>query len=259
MRVDGIGGDSKPNRVLAQATDPVSKNIRAQIANAQKQLQELAANKEMEPEEKMERRKEIQQKIMDLNAQLRQHEIELRHEKQQEKQSVAQKKQEPENAPKGKQAAGMSQGSMEAMISANRAVGQAEVQQNMVGTMKARANILKSEIEHSARGAAVERKQESVAEIEERISKVAKDQAQNLNRAGEELNETAKDVREEKKAEEKDRNKDTKLDMEGSVESKKTESDKVKKEENGNIEEEDAMGEKERIKMPLYRKVDVLL
>ena len=74
---------------------------------------------------------------MDLNAQLRQHEIELRHEKQQEKQSVAQKKQEPENAPKGKQAAGMSQGSMEAMISANRAVGQAEVQQNMVGTMKA--------------------------------------------------------------------------------------------------------------------------
>ena len=88
---------------------------------------------------------------------------------------------------------------------------------------------------------------------------VAKDQAQNLNRAGEELNEAAKDVREEKKAEEKDRNKDTKLDMEGSVESKKTESDKVKKEENGNIKEEDAIGEKERIKMPLYRKVDVLL
>ncbi len=43
------------------------------------------------------------------------------------------------------------------------------------------------------------------------------------------------------------------------MESKKTESDKVKKEENGNIKEEDAIGEKERIKMPLYRKVDVLL
>ncbi len=54
MRVDGIGGESKPSRVLAQAADPVSKNIQAQIANAQKQLQELAANKEMEPEEKME-------------------------------------------------------------------------------------------------------------------------------------------------------------------------------------------------------------
>ena len=42
------------------------------------------------------------------------------------------------------------------------------------------------------------------------------------------------------------------------MESKKTESDKVKKEENGN-QKEDVMGEEERIKMPLYRKVDVLL
>ena len=47
--------------------------------------------------------------------------------------------------------------------------------------------------------------------------------------------------------------------MEGTVESKKTESDRVKKEENGNSKKEDAMGEEERIKMPLYRKVDVLL
>ena len=76
MRVDGVNRETIQGASPIQAMDSVSKNLRAQIANAQKQLQELAANKEMEPEEKMERRKEIQQRITELNAQLRQHEME---------------------------------------------------------------------------------------------------------------------------------------------------------------------------------------
>ena len=50
-------------------TDSVSKNIQNQIANAQKELQELSSNKEMSIEEKMNRRQEIQQQITDLNNQ----------------------------------------------------------------------------------------------------------------------------------------------------------------------------------------------
>nr|MDE7325420.1 FlxA-like family protein [Lachnospiraceae bacterium] len=188
MKVDGIGREGMQGNIKAQATDSVSKNLRAQIVNAQKQLQELAANKDMEPEEKMERRKEIQQQITDLNAQLRQHEVELRQEKQQQqqaKQSVQSKKQEAEKkaetAPGGKQGMGMSQGSMEAMISANRSVGQAKIQGKVASAMKARANVLKSEIEHSGRGAAVEKKQQDVADIEDQLEKIATEQAQSLN------------------------------------------------------------------------------
>lgn len=206
MRIDGTLRESMGGGLTAQASDPISKNLRAQIANAQKQLQELAANKDMEPEEKMERRKEIQQQITDLNAQLRQHEMELRKEKQQQvRQSAQARKQEAEraaeNAPGKKPDAGPTKGSMEAMISAERAVGQAKVQGNVASAMKSRANVLKSEIEHSARGAATEKKQESVADIEKRMEELAKEQAQGLNRAGEELAEAAKDARAERKAE----------------------------------------------------------
>lgn len=208
MRVDGVGSNLASGGVAAQAMDTVSKNLRAQIAAAQKQMQELAANKEMEPEEKMERRKEIQQRITDLNAQLRQHEIELRQEKQQKMQQEGQSEQARRQEAKQKAKhspvkldTSLSQGSMEAMISADRAVGQAKVQGNVASVIKGRANVLKSEIEHAGRGAAVERKQESVAEIEARLEDLAKEQAQSLHRAGKEMEEAAKDTREERKAE----------------------------------------------------------
>ena len=71
---------------MDQTTDSVSKNIRDQIANAQKQLQEISSNKEMSVEQKMKRRQEIQQQISDLNNQLRQHQIEQR--KQQQEKNV---------------------------------------------------------------------------------------------------------------------------------------------------------------------------
>jgi len=70
------------------ATDYMSKNIQNQIANAQKQLQELSANKDMSIEEKMKKRQEIQQQITDLNNQLRQHQIEQRKEQQAKKSSM---------------------------------------------------------------------------------------------------------------------------------------------------------------------------
>ena len=61
-----------------QATDSYSRNIQNQIANAQKQLQELSSNENMTLEEKRKKRQEIQQQISDLNAQLRQHKMEQR-------------------------------------------------------------------------------------------------------------------------------------------------------------------------------------
>ena len=67
---------------MGQAADSYSRNIQNQIANAQKQLQELSSNKDMTQEEKMAKRQEIQQQISDLNMQLRQHQMEARKQAQ---------------------------------------------------------------------------------------------------------------------------------------------------------------------------------
>lgn len=72
---------------MNQATDSYSRNIQNQIADAQKQLQELSSNKDMTQEEKMTKRQELQQQISDLNVQLRQHQMEQRREKQQKQSS----------------------------------------------------------------------------------------------------------------------------------------------------------------------------
>lgn len=90
MRINGLNGANTPvgGMNMTKATDSVSKNIQNQIANAQKQLQELSANKDMSIEEKMKKRQEIQQQITDLNNQLRQHQIEQRKEQQAKKSSM---------------------------------------------------------------------------------------------------------------------------------------------------------------------------
>ena len=72
---------------MNQTTDSYSRNIQNQIANVQKQLQELSSNKDMTQEEKMTKRQELQQQISDWNIQLRQHQTEQCREKQQKQSS----------------------------------------------------------------------------------------------------------------------------------------------------------------------------
>ena len=89
MTINGVNGANTQMKQISmnQATDSYTRNIQNQIANAQKQLQELSSNKDMSLEEKMKKRQEIQQQISDLNVQLRQHQMEQHREKQQAKES----------------------------------------------------------------------------------------------------------------------------------------------------------------------------
>jgi len=89
MTINGINGANTQigQMGMNQATDSYSRNIQNQIADAQKQLQELSSNKDMTQEEKMTKRQELQQQISDLNVQLRQHQMEQRREKQQKQSS----------------------------------------------------------------------------------------------------------------------------------------------------------------------------
>ncbi len=197
MKINGINGANTQigGMNMVQSNDSVSKNLQSQIANAQKQLQELSSNKEMSLEEKMKKRQEIQQQIADLNNQLRQHQIEQRKEQQVKKSSMddmlgGSKK----TAPKaGSQSTGLSQASMKAMISADSAMAQAQVQGSVATKMEGRAGVLESEIKlDSARGGDTEAKKEELAEVQQKAATAELAQMNTLADANKELEAAAK-------------------------------------------------------------------
>ena len=190
--------------------DSVSKNIQNQIANAQKQLQELSSNKEMSMEEKMNKRQEIQQQIVDLNNQLRQHQIEMRREQQQTKSSSMDDMLGGTRkvANTGSQGAGLSQASMQAIISADSAISQVQSAGRVVTKMEGRAGVLEAEIKlDSSRGSNVEAKQEELAEVQQKASQAQASQMNVLANAEKELEEA---VKSEQKIESKEDNIDDK-------------------------------------------------
>ncbi|MCM1039063.1 MAG: FlxA-like family protein [Ruminococcus sp.] len=188
--VNGIGGNiAAGGSGMSQASDPVSKNLQRQIAEAQKQLQELSANKDLSTEEKMKKRQELQKTISDLNMQLRQHQIEERRAKQQERESFDDMLGGGQKSGKGNakgQSNGISTASMEAMISADAAMGQAKVQGSTASKMENRAGVLKAEIALDAGrggGSTIESKQEELAAVEKKAMDAVSSQMASLAKA----------------------------------------------------------------------------
>lgn len=197
---------------MNQATDSYSRNIQNQIANAQKQLQELSSNEEMTLEEKMKKRQEIQQQISDLNMQLRQHQVEQRKEKQQAKgTSMDDMLGGTKGGKSGSKSAGLSQASMTAMISADTSIKQAKVQGSVATEMKGRANVLKAEIKQSG---STEAKEAELADLEQKAVNATASQMNTLAKANKAVEEAAAAERTEKKAS------DTKEEKEAQAEGK---------------------------------------
>ena len=169
--------------------DSFSKSINNQIANAQKQLQELSENKDMCMEEKMKRRQEIQQQITDLNNQLRQHQIEQRKEQQEKAAKSVEKK---ESAKKGDKGTGLSQASMTALISADAAMSQAQVQGSVATRMEGRAGVLEAEIKlDGSRGGNVEAKKAELAEVQQKAATAGASQTDTLASVSQDIEEAA--------------------------------------------------------------------
>ena len=233
MRINGLNGANTQvgGMNMMQSNDSVSKNLQSQIANAQKQLQELSANKEMSLEEKMKKRQEIQQQIADLNNQLRQHQIEQRKEQQAKKSSMddmlgGSKKTTPKA---GKQSTGLSQASMKAMISADSAMAQAQVQGSVATKMEGRAGVLESEIKlDQARGDDVEKKKEELAEVQQKAVQAESAQMNTLADANKELEEAAKADQQAERTDDKDK----KADKKDAVSNEKEDSTVAETEEN---------------------------
>ncbi len=176
MNVSGIQSRNAQNissAMPSKGTDPVSQSIQKQIADAQKQLQEISADDRLSVEDKMKKRQEIQQQITSLNQQLRQHEIDLRKEKQEkaaEKMDTAQTK-ESKSA----------QNSMKTMISADSALKQADVYDKVATQKEGQSNVLKTEIKlDESRGGNAEKKKEELANLQQEAQEVREQQASTL-------------------------------------------------------------------------------
>lgn len=208
MKINGLSGANSQvgGMNMMKVTDSVSKNIQNQISNAQKQLQELSANKDMSIEEKMKKRQEIQQQINDLNNQLRQHQIEQRKEK------VENSRKQPKRAQKvGKKSSGLSQANMKAMLYADSAMAQAQVQGSVATQMEGRAGVLESEIKlDSARGGDVSAKKEELEEVKQKAAAVETAQMNTLTDASKKMEEAAKEEQKTEKTDAKDKKVDKK-------------------------------------------------
>ena len=206
-------------------TDAVTKNIQKQIAIAQKQLQEISSNKDMAMEEKMKKRQEIQKKIADLNLQLRQHQIEQRKEQQSKDTSMDNmlgEKQNTETTKSGNKVNGLSQASMQAMISADSSMKQAQVQGSVSTKMEGKAGVLKAEIKQDA-GRNTEAKEAELVEVEQKARNARTSQINTLTSTNQIMDKTAKteqgrmadksDTKTESGAEQSDRNEQKKDNM----------------------------------------------
>lgn len=221
MGINGISGVSGNMQTGhsggATQMDAVSRSIQKQIENARKQLQELSSNEDMTPEEKIKKKQEIQQEIATLNQQLRQHQIEQRKEQQRESTSMddmlgsSQEAVKPENGGNG-----LSQASMQAMISADSSMKLAKTQGSVSAQMEGRAGVLETEIKTDrSRGAGTTRKEEELADVQAKAQAAAKSQFSTLTDAQKAMEEAAKTDSETKDA--KDENNTAENEEDSSV------------------------------------------
>ncbi len=216
MTINGISGANTQMGQMGmnQAADSYSRNIQSQIANAQKQMQELSSNENLSLEEKMKKRQEIQQQINDLNTQLRQHQMEQRRtamggsERQQAKgasmDDLLGGTKNTGKAKTGKKGSGISQAGMTALISADSSMKQAKVQGSVATNLNGTARVLKFEIEmDKERGLDTQKQEEDLAELEENALKATASQMHTLSEANKTLEEAAKEDSKAEKAEDK--------------------------------------------------------
>ena len=151
MNISGVNGSGSPvlQAGAGQAEDAQSRNIRKQIEEAQKKLQEVSANGELSSEDKMKKRQEIQKQISDLRMQLRQHQTELKKQQREEKRAAENNSDSEGKA--GEQNAGLSTAGIKAVISSETSMKQAKVQNGVVAKMEGKAGVLEAEIKQDSR------------------------------------------------------------------------------------------------------------
>lgn len=186
MSINGVsdtGNQMPAGTGMNKLEDSVSKNIKKQIKDAQERLQEVSSNEDLSLEEKMKKRQEIQKEITTLNQQLRQHQIELRKEQQAEQKAQSSTNKERQQDAKG---GGLSQAGMQAIISADSTLKQAQVLGSVSSSMEGRAGVLKAEIKQD-KGQNTEAKEAELAKVEQKAMDTTASQMNTLAEANQAL------------------------------------------------------------------------
>lgn len=84
MGIEGVRATEGFAGSQAKAAEAVSKGIQNEIENVQRKKQSLSSEDDVSVEEKVKKRKELQQELRSLNAKLRQRQAEIRRERQKE-------------------------------------------------------------------------------------------------------------------------------------------------------------------------------
>ena len=213
MKINGTSGANAVAGAMSMdagtggQTDPMVRDLQRQIEDLQNRMKELSSNPELTAEMKAKKRQELQKQISDLEMQLRQRQMEVKREeiaKRQENYSMDEMlgtKQQTKKS--GKQNTGLSSGSMEAMISADTSMKQADVSGSVTRKMEDRAGVLETEIKlDRSRGFVAEWKDEALAETQTKANEAASAQMSALaqaDKAAEKAVEESKEQDEEEK------------------------------------------------------------
>ena len=158
MKINGTNGMNVPagpigmDAGIGGQTDPMVRDLQRQIEDLQNRMKEISANPKLTMEMKAKKRQEMQKQISDLEMQLRQRQMEVKREEAMKKSSKDYQADETfgtkqSNGGKaGKSSAGLSAGSMEAMISADTSMKQADVHGSIASKMEGKAGVLEAEI-----------------------------------------------------------------------------------------------------------------
>ena len=203
MTVSGVSevGSSVQAKMPQLGNDPVSKELEKQIAEAKQAMQALSTAEGKSPEEKMQERQELQKKITSLEQQLRQHQIEQRKEQQNAKNEVDELTGADRRQNQDGDEAVFSKEGMNALVSADSAIKQAKVQGRVSRQLEAQANSLRTEIKLDGGRGNAEKKEEALADLEQRAVSAKQAQGETLAEAAGKLKETSEKEREQEEKE----------------------------------------------------------
>lgn len=204
MVINGLSGADINSQLMygvGQVSDAYSRSIQKQIADVQKQMQELSSNGDMTMDEKMKKRQELQQEVSSLNQQLRLHQAEQTRKRQAKGYSMEDMlggstcvRRNTGKAALGNSCGGiqaMSHAEMTAIISADISMGQVKIQKQVKSGLEGRAGVLKAEIKQDA-GGNTEAKEAELADLEDKVNSVAASQMNALSDINTSLKEAAK-------------------------------------------------------------------
>lgn len=171
-----------------QRKDSVIEGIHKQISNIQKQMLSLSENDKLSAEDKMERRKELQEQLEDLNKMILERNMEIKKEEREEKSKAINEQLEKQlSKDENSNNVGFDD-YMQNYISMGNSLNAVKTQNSIRIKLKGETRILKSEIKlDQARGVDTTKKREKLSALSTKIDKITSEISESLNKVDEEV------------------------------------------------------------------------